>query len=142
MDSKSVHCVFFLKRACKKGDDCPFLHDQSLFSRVQTARSQEKSKVPCIFYQKGKCFKGEDCPFSHEQAAGISDPAHPSSRSAAASTVGQASTNPFGVAASYQAPSFGGGFGSSSIGTGHSPFGSVGGNFGKASGRPTQPSYL
>jgi len=78
MGSQSMHCVFFLKNACTKGSSCRFLHDHSLFDKVNGplgggARKPNaggfspasRSRPLCIFFQRGKCLKGEACPFSH-----------------------------------------------------------------------------
>ena len=49
---KSQICKFHLRKACLKGEACPFSHDVSL--------------VPCRFYSTfGNCREGEKCPYSH-----------------------------------------------------------------------------
>ena len=70
-ESKLVHCVFFLNRACRKGDACPFLHDASLFAKVEDARREERKRTACVFHRRGTCTKGDACPFAHEGPPGV-----------------------------------------------------------------------
>ena len=107
MNVSAVHCSFFLRKACKKGSQCPFLHDYSLFQ----SRSEGQRATPCVFFQKGNCLKGFACPFSHNTTT-----------SASTSSAEAAGQNPLDAAAKIQQ---GGtwGFGTS--------------NFGKASGTYT-----
>lgn len=49
---KSQLCKFIIRKACLKGDACPYSHDVSM--------------IPCRFYSTfGNCREGEKCPFSH-----------------------------------------------------------------------------
>lgn len=148
MDPQAVHCVFFLKRACKKGAACPFLHDNSLFEKVQTAKVEGHRSTPCIFYQKGFCMKGDACPFSHgapqprpqeayeEQEEKEEEVAEKTERSGTKAPP----QSSFQMASSYQAP----GFGAWSSGVGAGMNGSGGSSFGGGStftfGKQTLPT--
>ena len=46
---KTVHCIFFAKGECNKGDKCPFIHESKLFIKTNKADdddSKPKSKKP------------------------------------------------------------------------------------------------
>ncbi|KAJ3538049.1 hypothetical protein NM688_g6575 [Phlebia brevispora] len=53
-------CVFFLRNACIKGDQCPFSH-----VRGPVAFGSPRVSVPCSFYLQGKCRNGTQCRFYH-----------------------------------------------------------------------------
>eukprot|EP00435_Cladocopium_sp_Y103_P016833 s4812_g4.t1 len=77
-DKKKIPCHFhFVKKACKKGKDCEYSHDQKVFdnmkkkkdgknSRSQSPRSKspankpKKIDEPCWNWAKGSCKFGED----------------------------------------------------------------------------------
>jgi hypothetical protein len=85
-------CSFYLANACKKGNSCPFSHEQPPPPRLvckyyssgsckfgeQCRNVHEKpgirvalgeQELPCVFWKVGKCSKGDQCKFLHEPLA-------------------------------------------------------------------------
>jgi len=42
---KTVHCIFFAKGECKKGDECPFIHDEKLFVKTKSSKTNDDKSV-------------------------------------------------------------------------------------------------
>ena len=80
---KKIPCHFhFIKKACKRGKDCEYSHDQKVFdsyknakgngSKTGTPRSQspanrtKKVDEPCWHWAKGKCRYGDKCNKRHD----------------------------------------------------------------------------
>ena len=82
---KKIPCHFhFIKKACRKGKDCEFSHDQKVFDanknpkggggKPGTPRSQspanktKKNDEHCWHWARGKCRYGDKCNKRHDQA--------------------------------------------------------------------------
>eukprot|EP01025_Chloroclados_australasicus_P033187 TRINITY_DN3377_c0_g2_i1.p1 TRINITY_DN3377_c0_g2~~TRINITY_DN3377_c0_g2_i1.p1 ORF type:complete len:461 (-),score=34.34 TRINITY_DN3377_c0_g2_i1:2066-3448(-) len=61
-DSRAqVSCHFFLYGNCRKGQDCPFFHDEAKRNEVH----QFDKFIDCRYHLLGRCSKGDKCPFLH-----------------------------------------------------------------------------
>eukprot|EP00435_Cladocopium_sp_Y103_P024953 s934_g6.t1 len=101
-DKKKIPCHFhFVKKACKKGKDCEYSHDQKVFdnqkkkkdgknSRSQSPRSKspankpKKIDEPCWNWAKGSCKFGDKCRRRHDQHLFNTAPSTPKSSAAPA----------------------------------------------------------
>eukprot|EP00435_Cladocopium_sp_Y103_P026723 s1517_g6.t1 len=101
-DKKKIPCHFhFVKKACKKGKDCEYSHDQKVFDNMKkkkdgkTSRSQsprnkspankpKKIDEPCWSWAKGSCKFGDKCRRRHDQHLFNTAPSTPKSSAAPA----------------------------------------------------------
>ena len=84
---KRGFCIAFQTGACKKGKECPYLHQKGKSTdrskspprgarergrspkRASSPERSDVSKVPCKFYAEGKCTR-DKCPFLHAPKPG------------------------------------------------------------------------
>ncbi|KAK7060921.1 hypothetical protein VNI00_000654 [Paramarasmius palmivorus] len=60
MSSRSQVCKYFLSDACRKGNACPFLHEDGA-----VVQRQSSSMDVCLYFQKGACLFGDRCRNKH-----------------------------------------------------------------------------
>ncbi|DAZ93062.1 TPA: hypothetical protein N0F65_009736 [Lagenidium giganteum] len=70
---KTLPCKYFgTAIGCKYGDECNFVHDESLKAQDGEAAAEgapRKVNIPCKFFNTPTgCKNGDDCPFVHEKA--------------------------------------------------------------------------
>lgn len=77
---KAIPCKFNMAGTCKKGELCPFSHDDladwpmdpdnraDSLARLNASGAGHLRSIPCKFFAEGKCRKGETCSFSHAKA--------------------------------------------------------------------------
>eukprot|EP00033_Pygsuia_biforma_P005136 GCRY01005640.1.p1 GENE.GCRY01005640.1~~GCRY01005640.1.p1 ORF type:complete len:447 (-),score=57.51 GCRY01005640.1:231-1571(-) len=58
--SKTVMCQFFAVGKCRKGENCPFLHDEK--------QKVKFSDIICKYFMEGNCLKGDECMYSHDRS--------------------------------------------------------------------------
>ncbi|KZV99990.1 hypothetical protein EXIGLDRAFT_639868 [Exidia glandulosa HHB12029] len=59
-------CHFYRQKRCRKGANCPFLHDEPASAQLVTTSARPPA---CMFWQSGTCTKGADCAFTHDPAS-------------------------------------------------------------------------
>ena len=81
LDTSKKLCHFFAAGTCKKGKDCPYLHDNK-----SKKPASERGGKPCTsFFKNGSCSYGEKCVFSHNKEKADKAPAAPAAKSSAKS---------------------------------------------------------
>lgn len=61
---KTKMCAFYVRDACKRGDQCTFAHDEK---EVSSAPDLSKTKLCPRMQKYGECPKGDECMFAHYQ---------------------------------------------------------------------------
>jgi len=44
-NEKTVDCMFFAKGECKKGDKCTFIHNEKLFTKTKSSKTDDDKSV-------------------------------------------------------------------------------------------------